>query len=167
MPRDPEMTLEEVEEILELLPQPSNPMAVARKLVQDEYTAVSGLTLRNHRGDFFRWDGTCWPETDRLDIRRDVYRYVEHAKYQTDKGEIKPFAPTTRKVTDLLDALRACVGLPTHEEPPFWTGETIPLPAREFILYLGESTAAFIEEFSAFGFILESGARRTTEEGAA
>jgi hypothetical protein len=57
-----------------LLPSPSNPLAVARKLIEEKYQTGAGLTLINHRGDFFQWDGACWPERDRLDIRQGRIR---------------------------------------------------------------------------------------------
>ena len=37
-----------------LLPSPSNPVAVARKLIEEKYQTDTGLTLINHRDDFFR-----------------------------------------------------------------------------------------------------------------
>ena len=39
-----------------LVPAPAAPMHVARELVKDLYTESVGL-LRDHRGDFYRYDG--------------------------------------------------------------------------------------------------------------
>ena len=54
---------------------PTHPMLVARELVKVLYSLPDGgLTLRDHRGDFYRWTGTHWPETDKRDVRaRGVY----------------------------------------------------------------------------------------------
>ena len=116
-----------------LLPSPSNPLAVARKLIEEKYRTDAGLTLINHRGDFFRWDGACWPERDRLDIRRDAYAFVEGAIYLDAEGKSQPFAPTVRKINDLIDALRACVGITSEHEPPVWLDERANPPASEII----------------------------------
>ena len=51
------------------IPSPSNPMAVARRLARDLYTDHGKLLLRAHRGDFYRWNGTCWPEAEARGVR--------------------------------------------------------------------------------------------------
>ena len=117
-----------------VVPPPSRPMAVARQLVTAKYmNADQYLTLRNHRGDFYRWDGTCWPEIDRRDVRGAAYGYLEHADYLDDDKKRKPFAPTRRKVDDVVDALRAVTLVSSSSEPPCWIdGRTGP-PASEVI----------------------------------
>jgi hypothetical protein len=42
----------------ELLPAPTNPVAVARVLIKDYYQHPEGLTLLWWRGDFYAWTGT-------------------------------------------------------------------------------------------------------------
>ena len=44
----------------------------------------------------------------------------------------KPFAPTTRKVTDLFDALRSVTIIETDKAPPSWF-DTNDVPADELI----------------------------------
>jgi hypothetical protein len=40
------------------MPPPSNPMALARKLVEALYRTSDGVAvLHDHRGDFYRWNG--------------------------------------------------------------------------------------------------------------
>nr|MBA2274914.1 hypothetical protein [Actinomycetota bacterium] len=52
------------------VPAPTAPSKVARELVKDLYTHTDDrLILRNHKGDFYRWDGTCWPEAEAIGIR--------------------------------------------------------------------------------------------------
>ena len=110
-------------------------MEVARALVTAQYTTSDRqLTLRDHRGDFYRWDGTCWPDIDKRDIRGAAYRFLEHAVYLDETaGSFKPFAPPRRKIDDVVDALRAVTLLGTTLEPPCWTtGRTDPL-AHEIV----------------------------------
>ena len=94
------------------------------------------LLLHDHRGVFFSWDGTCWPERDRRDIRAASYRFLEHAHfYHPDKGE-QPFQPSKRKIDDVIDALRAAVILESSVDPPSWTDVSSAQhrpPAREIV----------------------------------
>ena len=117
-----------------LVPAPIRPMAVARALAEACYTGDEGhLLLREHRGAFYTWNGACWTETDRRDVRRDAYQWLEHATYIHPKhGEVR-FNPTRRKIDDVVDALRAIVMLDSSATAPCWTdGRTDP-PANEVI----------------------------------
>lgn len=117
-----------------IVPPPTSPMSVARELAGALYTNHLGLVLRNHRGDFYRWDGTCWPEIDQRDVRGAAYKWLEHAIYIDEKkGDRKPFCPSRRKVDDVIDALRAIVLLPTSTEAPMWTDRRTGPPAGEII----------------------------------
>ena len=116
------------------VPPPTRPMDVARALVAARYmTKDEQFTLRVHRGIFYRWDGTCWPEVDRRDIRAAAYTFLETAEYMTDDGEMKPFAPTRRKIDDVEDAVRAVALLDSRLAPPCWTDGTTDLPAHEMV----------------------------------
>ena len=63
--------------------------------------------------------GTRWPEIDRRDVRAAAYQFLEHAEYvNPDDGQVKPFAPTQRKITDVLDALCAVVLADSAQDAP-------------------------------------------------
>jgi putative DNA primase/helicase len=96
-------------------------MAVAREIVRNLYQHDDGLVLRDHRGDLYQWSGTCWPEIDRRDVRGAVYAFLEHADYDHPKEGLTAFAPSRRKVDDVLDALRAVVILDSRLDAPTWT----------------------------------------------
>ena len=70
------------------MPPPTRPMQVARDLVADVYTFVEGYELHEHRGDFYHYDGKCWPEIDGREVRAKVYRWLEDTVYEkeTEKG---------------------------------------------------------------------------------
>ena len=114
---------------------PSRPMAVARELAQALYTDSDGLVLlRDHRGDFYRWNSRCWPEIDKRDVRGAAYGWLEHATYYHPKtGKLEGFDPTRRKIHDVMDALRAVVLLDSSAEVPCWTNGTTDPPANEMI----------------------------------
>ena len=122
---------------LPTIPGPSEPMAVARRLVKDLFTAPEGVeTLRAHRGDFYRWNRQCWSEMKLADVRKTAYQYLEHAHYIDPKdGKRKPFAPTRRKMDDVLDALRAAavVLLDSSADEPTWIDDRAEFAADQII----------------------------------
>jgi putative DNA primase/helicase len=110
------------------VPPPTQPMLVARDLVKSLYSTPEGLLLlRDHRGDFHRWTGQNWPDVDKRDVRAAAYRLLEHAHcVHPEEGRI-PFAPTRRKIDDVVDALRAVVLLDSEATVPTWTdGRSAP-----------------------------------------
>ncbi|MDH2388671.1 phage/plasmid primase, P4 family [Streptomyces sp. HNM0663] len=109
----------------EELPAPSNPLAVARRLVPAWRTEDGRLTVRRWRGSWMRWNGTCWRELDEKQVRASLYERLEHAIYQTgtDKDgepEYREWAPTKPKISNLLDALEAITLLPADVDAPAW-----------------------------------------------
>ena len=116
-------------------PPPSRPMAVARGLAKALYTGRDGrVVLRAHRGDFYQWNGTCWREIDKRDVRGAAYEWLEDATYDHPKKGVVPFDTSRRKIDDVIDALRAVVLLNSTVEAPCWTnGTTVRLSANELI----------------------------------
>ncbi|MEU1941635.1 phage/plasmid primase, P4 family [Streptomyces sp. NPDC020125] len=112
--------------VSEELPAPSNPMAVARRLLPDWQTEDGHLLCRRWRGSWMRWTGSCWRELDEQQVKKSMYERLEHATYQagTDKDgqpDIRDWAPTKPKISNLLDALGAITLLPTDMDAPTWT----------------------------------------------
>ncbi|MFB8403111.1 phage/plasmid primase, P4 family [Streptomyces sp. NPDC055912] len=109
----------------EELPSPSNPMAVARHLVPAWHTEDGHLRLRRWRGSWMRWNGTCWREYDEQQMRAGLYKRLEHTTFCAglDKNrlpEVRAWAPTKTKISNLLDALSAITFLPTDTDAPAW-----------------------------------------------
>ncbi len=108
----------------EELPAPSNPMAVARRLLPDWQTRDGQLIYRRWRASWMRWNGTCWREIDEAQVRKAMYERLEYALFYAPnkKGEPEahPWAPTKPKISNLLDALGAITLLPTDTDTPAW-----------------------------------------------
>ncbi|MEV4446039.1 DNA primase family protein [Streptomyces mirabilis] len=108
----------------EELPPPTNPLAVARRLLPDWQTEDGRLVCRRWRASWMRWNGSCWREMDEAQIRASMYTRLEHAIYigLNKKGEPEPhqWAPTKQKIGNLLDALGAITLLPTDTDAPAW-----------------------------------------------
>ncbi len=124
-----------------IVPPPKNPMAVARQFVQERYIEIGGvIALRHHRGSFYRYVGDHWPEDDDRRVSSELWRWLESAVYEKEvRGELVlvPFEPTSYKVSNVLEALRAIGHIPQVVQPPAWLvgehatsinpGEFIPL----------------------------------------
>ncbi|MFD0435588.1 DNA primase family protein [Streptomyces chartreusis] len=109
---------------LEELPAPSNPLAVARRLMPDWQSEDGRLVCRRWRSSWMHWTGTCWREMDDAQMRAAMYTRLEHAVYMTlgkdNKPERHDWAPTKQKIGNLLDALGAITLLPTDTDAPAW-----------------------------------------------
>jgi putative DNA primase/helicase len=108
----------------EVFPPPSDPLAVARHLIEvDQLHDPDGvLVVRWWRGSFYLWVGTHWNEIADPAIRARTYHVLEHAQYwKVDKEgdkELVAWAPTRRKVGDVLEALQAVAHLAERLDPP-------------------------------------------------
>src|SRR5262249_53106278 len=74
-PVGPRDWIHEVREV----PPPSKPLAVARLFLHERMRAADVSLLRSHRGTFFAWTETCWPELEERALRSALYVWLEHA----------------------------------------------------------------------------------------
>ncbi|WP_381796510.1 phage/plasmid primase, P4 family [Streptomyces niveus] len=116
-------------DMAEELPPPSNPLAVARRLLGD-WQQDGYLVRRRWRGAWMEWTGVRWQEQDEQEIRAGLYRRLEHAIYTTPGKDGEPeeraWAPTKQKIGNLLDAFGALTLLPTDTDAPAWIGDVQP-----------------------------------------
>jgi putative DNA primase/helicase len=117
-----------------IVPAPTEPMAVARKVAGALYVSPAGdLILRVHKGDFYLWTGTHYSEIDQPDVRSAMYHWLEHAKYEVPKLGHVPFSPDRRKIDFAIDALRAITLLDSGKDAPCWTCPRVHPPATDVI----------------------------------
>ena len=120
-----------------VIPAPSDPMAVARRLLSERYQAHDGtLLLRHHRGDFFARELTHWAEAEERRVRADLYEFLEQATFEkmTSEGvQLVPWEPNRKKVADVLEALQAVSHLGAIVTPPAWVGGHGYPPASEMV----------------------------------
>jgi putative DNA primase/helicase len=94
-----------------IVPAPAEPMGVAREILRLLFTDSNNtILLREHRSDLYRWSGTCWHPIEIRDIRAAVYQLLEHAYCVHPVEGMKPFAPTRKKIDDVLGDARDCAG---------------------------------------------------------
>ncbi len=120
------------------LPPPSQPMAVANRLVSERLSDGDGVHLVRHwRGALWRWHTSHWLEMAEAALRAVAYRYTEHAQYMKvdAKGlpSLEDWAPNRYKIADLLDAMRAVTHLSETVDMPAWLDGADHLRADEIV----------------------------------
>jgi putative DNA primase/helicase len=106
-----------------VVPAPSAPLAVARHFLKTVALEGDQHLIRSHRGTFYRWDGTCWPELDERALRAELYVYLEDALYERTRGEdveLVPWAPSKAKIANVVDALHGATHLAASIDAPAW-----------------------------------------------
>jgi putative DNA primase/helicase len=120
---------------------PTDPMAVARQFVAEEYTGLGGaLLLRHHRNTFHRYLGDHWPADDEERVKSELWQWLEHAAYEKvlkDKTVPAAWEPNRHKIANVLEALKAIGHVAQDVQPPVWLngskvtaiepGEFVPL----------------------------------------
>jgi putative DNA primase/helicase len=155
-----------------LLLDPAAPLDNARAFIRMKYSTESGACILHHHADVFRaWSGTHYPELDAAAVRADAYRFLDAALCRKGKNTV-PFKPTTSKVNQVLDALRAEANLPRTVTAPAWLKESdldpldivactnglLHLPTRKLLNH----TSAFFN-LNALPFAYEPRARQPKE----
>jgi putative DNA primase/helicase len=119
-----------------IVPAPGNPIGVARIFIDDRYSDTRAPLLVHHRGLFYSWRGTHWPEGEGRAVRSELYRWLDRAQYwkETKAGpELAPFEPTKTKVANVLEALEALVHIAERTEAPAWVNGKAPWPAEDTV----------------------------------
>ncbi len=111
-----------------------DPLHSSREFIRTRYTRGGERTLHHQAGAFFTWSGTCYPQADDAAIRAELYGFLETALRRDAKtGREVPFQPTTHRVNNVLDALRAVANVPNTVHPPAWLKYTPDLPPDEIL----------------------------------
>ena len=128
---------------VELWPSPEAPLEVADMLALDlAHDDVS--TIGRLRGSWWRWSGTRWSEAHDEEVRGLVYDRLRHAVTRDKSGDLRPWNPTARRVSDVLDALASSSAALPHDLEPgqFVDGAAAPglIPMRGGVLDLTTRT---------------------------
>ncbi len=122
-----------------IVPAPTDPMAVARAFVAENYIGIGGtLLLRHHRNGFYRYADDHWPEDDERRVSSELWQWLEGAQYEKAAKEelvLVPFEPTKYKIANVLEALKAIGHIAEGVQPPVWLqgAETTPINAGEVV----------------------------------
>jgi putative DNA primase/helicase len=116
-----------------LVIDPKAPYDIARLFLDEHYVEGGQRTLHRHRGVFYAWNGTAYPEADEASLRAELYEFLDQCVTTADKGETWPVKPNARMVGNVLDALAAAAQLDIAIAAPAWLDHVPDLPAKEII----------------------------------
>lgn len=98
------------------MPAPGQPLEVAHELLARR--AAVGDHVRIWRGDWYQWDGTKWAQIPVTVLSDWLRRDLRHAWYMSSGKEPAPvpWAPTSAKVSEVIDALASILRRADTEE---------------------------------------------------
>ena len=100
---------------------PRDPLAIAKLFLKRHYVEQGLPTLWYYSGAFYEWSGAGYGEADGNTIKARLWTYLENAeRWCSRTSATVPFKPTTPRVNDALEALRAAANLPRDIRPPSW-----------------------------------------------
>jgi putative DNA primase/helicase len=108
------------------LMSPGRPYEVAAIFLTQKYCAPTmERTLHWWRDTWFIWRGSHWQELTRSSLRAQLYHFTALATYVDAEGEMRPWAPTEKKISDLAGALASLCELSDKiDAPGFLDGRT-------------------------------------------
>lgn len=113
-----------------------DPMKNVQQFLDSHFHHEEGRTLHHHKGAFYEWSGTHYPQMDDGKLRSLLYDYLSKAKCWVKKGEdmeLDDFKPTRKTVDDAVDALKAVAHLGASRTSPMWINGENETPAGEII----------------------------------
>jgi putative DNA primase/helicase len=111
---------------------PSAPYKVAKGYIEHHFTSDEKRTLHYHRGGFYRWSGSAYPEVTNATLRSGLYGYLDRC-VAFDEGEVCQVKLAAAMVGNVMDAIRAAAHLDDSRAPPTWLDETADLPADQMV----------------------------------
>jgi putative DNA primase/helicase len=115
-----------------LIVSPAAPYDTARLFRDTRYRADEYPILFHHRGMFYRWNGTAYPEMDEAELRSDLYAFLDRCM-APQNGTLEPFKPNKSRVANIVDALQAAANLPKSVSAPAWLEQTPDLDPTDII----------------------------------
>ena len=114
-----------------------DPLACARRFLAGEFNRDNHQILYHHRDQFFTWIRSRWRLVNDAELRARLYEYLEASFVRVRAGNGKfenaKFKPSTRRVADVLDALKSAAFLSTEIDPPAWLEPVPDLPPDELV----------------------------------
>ena len=112
---------------------PSTPYNTALAFIEIKYSNPGGRALHYYQGEFFHWTGPHHCTIDLDTIRAEIYDFLDTADCPDKQGETIPFRPTSRRVSDVLDALKAAANSPAQIAVPCWISNDPSICPTEII----------------------------------
>jgi putative DNA primase/helicase len=111
------------------------PLNSAFAFIEINYTSDNKPTLHHYCDQFYGWTGTHYAKIDNNTIRSQVYFFMDSANQITGTGLSLPFAPNSRRVTEVLDALKAAINLDSSNSAPSWLNANNSPPPSDIVAF--------------------------------
>jgi putative DNA primase/helicase len=115
-----------------LVVDPGAPLDIARLFLTKRHTVGQMRTLHHHRGAFYVWNGTSYPEAEEASLRAELYEFLDQC-VSIGARDVRPFKPTMARVSQILDALKAASIVPASIEAPTWLDNVTHLASGDII----------------------------------
>src|SRR5215470_15597368 len=109
------------------------PLDSARAFIEVNYTVKGARTLQHYSGEFYCWTGMYYRKIDDDSIRSQVWYFLDSANHVLKSNIPVPFAPTSRRVTEVIDALKAAANLDSSVSVPSWLGDRASPPPLDIL----------------------------------
>ncbi len=100
------------------------PLDTARTFVERGYVVDGSRLLQHQQNLFSKWIGTHYQDVFTEEMRGQLYEFLDQSQIwvPSKKGDptLKPFNPTARHVSDVVDAMRAVCQLASEIRQPAW-----------------------------------------------
>lgn len=118
-----------------LILDPKAPLDIAQRFVSMHHVERGQPLICHHRDDFRRFNGCCYDVLEGAALRSALYAFLDPARKLTSDGRDTPFNPSSKIVSDVIDALKAVSHLDGAVSAPDWLRDARERPpASEFIV---------------------------------
>jgi putative DNA primase/helicase len=116
-----------------LVINPKAPYDIARVFLEAHFTEGGRPTLHRHRGAFYAWSGTAYPEIDDEGLRARLYNFLDECVAKASKGKNRPVKPDMKMVGNVFHALTAAAQLDQSVAAPTWLDRVQDVLAEEIL----------------------------------
>jgi putative DNA primase/helicase len=114
---------------------PSKPADNSRIFVEERFTSNGSPTLVYFRGNFYRWTGSHYEVLEVEELKHDILEFFSNAFYRTTgTGGMAAFDPNPRKLTEIVEMLKAYLPVDAKQQVPFWLESEQTIPENSAIL---------------------------------
>jgi putative DNA primase/helicase len=114
---------------------PNAPYDIAGEYIQRHCMEDAQCVLWHWQAEFYRWSGTVYEAVPADVMRGQIYSFL-HRSLKRAGGNLVPYDPDSRKVNEVLDALKSRLSLGVECQPPMWISTREP--ATDWVVFKNE-----------------------------
>lgn len=122
---------------------PNAPYDIAGEYIHQHCMHGEDCILWYWQGQFYRWSDRIYEVVPDESMRGQMYGFLNGAVKRSG-GNLVPFEPDSRRVNEVIDALKSRLALGVECQPPMWIGDR--LPAAEWVVFQNAVVNVLTEE---------------------